>query len=243
MIIMSYVYIKTGKYDGADLTTNTIALNVTSVGVSVTKAIPSFPIPFSGVVTGESVTAALDLGMCTKTIDLQGFITDTTVRKTRTGASGEEEITTALTFTPHEIAQMIASGVDSTGLQDNQSFKELVVLMPSNVADDYNYRGICSTGNHFNKITCEDPESDNPHTGGWTVTAPTTSTLVPFSFGSRGGAGFGDNDGVLFKSSTFPDRDTDDGLTGFIRSFSFNMEAEAIDLSFSMQFEVAIIGP
>lgn len=238
MIIMSYVYIKTGKYDGTDLTTNTIALNVSSVGVSVTKAIPSFPIPFSGVVTGESVTAALDLGMCTKTIDLQGFITDTTVRKTRTNASGEEEISTALTFTPHEIAQMIASGVDSTGLQDNQSFKELVILMPSNVADDYNYRGTCATGAHFNKLAC-----DAGHSGQWTVTAPTTSTLVPFSFGSRGGAGFGDNDGVLFKSSTFPDKDTDDGLTGFIRSFSFNMEAEAIDLSFSMQFEVAIIGP
>ena len=207
---MTYVYLKTGKYDGTDLTTNTIPLNVTSVGVSVSKAIPSFPIPFSGVVTGESVTAALDLGMCTKTIDLQGFISETSLKKTRVGASGQDKVSTSLTFTAHEIAQMIASGVDSTGLQDNQSIVELVILMPSKVSNAY---------------------------------AARSSTLVPFNFGSRGNAGFGDNEGVLFKSSVFPDLSTDTGLTGFIRSFSFNLEAEAIDISFSMQFEVAVIGP
>ena len=234
---MTYVYLKTGKYDGTDLTINTIPLNVTSVGVSVSKAIPAFPVPFSGVVTGESVTAALDLGMCTKTIDLQGFISDTTIKKTRTGVSGESEVTTALTFTAHEIAQIIASGVDSTGLQDNQSFKELVVLMPSNVADDYNYRGTCSVSGNHNKTACEAAG------GTWTTTAPTESQLIPLSFGSRGETSFGDNEGVLFKNSNFPDKNSDVGLTGFVSSFSFNMEAESVDLSFSMQFEVARIGP
>ena len=234
---MTYVYLKTGKYDGTDLTIITIPFNVTSVGVSVANAIPAFPVPFSGVVTGESVTAALDLGMCTKTIDLQGFISETTIRKTRTGVSGGDETTTALTFTAHEIAQIIASGVDSTGLQDNQSFKELVILMPSNVADDYNYRGTCSTSGYYNKTACE------AASGTWTTTAPSASQLIPLSFGSRGDTSFGDNEGVLFKSSTFPDRDSDVGLSGFISSFSYNMEAEAIDLSFSMQFEVATIGP
>ena len=81
---MSYVYLKFGQYaeqETTDLTINTIPLNVTSVGVSVSKTIPSFPIPFSGVVTGESVTAALDLGMATKQIDLSGFISETTIRK------------------------------------------------------------------------------------------------------------------------------------------------------------------
>ena len=58
---MSYVYLKFGRYDADsnDLTIDTIPLNVTSVGVSVQKTIPAFPIPFSGVVTGESLTAAL----------------------------------------------------------------------------------------------------------------------------------------------------------------------------------------
>jgi hypothetical protein len=224
---MTYVYLKTGRYTGTDLTIDTIPLNVTSVGVSVSKTIPAFPIPFSGVVTGESLTAALDLGMATKTISLSGFIaldlgmatktislsgfiSETTIRKTRTASSGGTETNTALTYTAHEIAQMIASGVDSTGLQDNQSMNELVVLYPSKVGNNYQAR---------------------------------TETLVPFNFASRGEEGFGDNLGVSLRKSTFPDAQTDTGMTGFIRSFSFNMEAEAIDLSFTMEFEVATVGP
>ena len=101
---MSYVYLKTGNYSGTDLTKNTIPLNVTSVGISVSKTIPAFPIPFSGVVTGESITAALDLGMATKTIDLQGFISETTISKSRKPTSDDtEEITTSLTYTAHEV--------------------------------------------------------------------------------------------------------------------------------------------
>ena len=207
---MTYVYLKTGRYTGTDLNIDTIPLNVTSVAVSVSKTIPSFPVPFSGVVTGESLTAALDLGMATKTISLSGFISETTIRKTRTASSGGTETNTALTYTAHEIAQMIASGVDSTGLQDNQSMNELVVLYPSKVGNNYQAR---------------------------------TETLVPFNFASRGEEGFGDNLGVSLRKSTFPDAQTDTGMTGFIRSFSFNMEAEAIDLSFSMEFEVATVGP
>ena len=209
---MSYVYLKTGKYDGTDLTVTTIPLKVTSVGVSVSKTIPSFPIPFSGAVTGESVTAALDLGMCAKSIDLQGTITETSLSKTRTGADGESEVSTSLTFTAHEIAQMIASSVDSTGLQDNQSISELVILYPSNIGNNYQTRA-------------------------------TPKTLIPFNFASRGEAGFGDNEGVLFKNSVFPDVNSDTGLTGFIRSFNFNMTSETVNLDFSMQFEVAVIGP
>tara|TARA_R100001443_G_scaffold107631_2_gene117569 strand:- start:1278 stop:1919 length:642 start_codon:yes stop_codon:yes gene_type:complete len=213
---MSYVYLKFGQYaeqETNDLTINTIPLNVTSVGVSVSKTIPAFPIPFSGVVTGESVTAALDLGMATKQIDLSGFISETTISKTRTATStSTEDDETALTFTAHEIAQMIASSVDSTGLQNNQSINELVILYPSNISNDYAARA-------------------------------TQPTLVPFNFASRGEAGFGDNEGVSYKGSTFPDASTATGLSGFIRSFSFNMEAESVDLSFSMQFEVAIVGP
>tara|TARA_R110001599_G_scaffold161839_1_gene350575 strand:+ start:1938 stop:2594 length:657 start_codon:yes stop_codon:yes gene_type:complete len=218
---MTYVYLKFGQYaesETSDLTINTIPLNVTSVGVSVSKTIPSFPIPFSGIVTGESVTAALDLGMATKQIDLSGFISETTIRKTRTAFNGAtEDDDTARVFTAHEIAQMIASGVDSTGLQNNQSMNELVILYPSNVDEKYRDR-------------------DNGGTG-------SRGHLIPFNFASRGTEGFGDNLGVSYRGSSFPESSTSTGMSGFIRSFSFNMEAEAIDLSFSMQFEVAIIGP
>jgi len=218
---MTYVYLKFGQYaesETSDLTINTIPLNVTSVGVSVSKTIPSFPIPFSGIVTGESVTAALDLGMATKQIDLSGFISETTIRKTRTAFEGDtEDDETARVFTAHEIAQMIASGVDSTGLQNNQSMNELVILYPSNVDEKYRDRDSGGTGSRGH--------------------------LIPFNFASRGTEGFGDNLGVSYRGSSFPESSTSTGMSGFIRSFSFNMEAEAIDLSFSMQFEVAIIGP
>ena len=219
---MTYVYLKFGQYseqETNDLTVNTIPLNVTSVGISVSKTIPSFPIPFSGIVTGESVTAALDLGMATKQIDLNGFISETTIKKTKTATdTSAEDDETALTFTAHEVAQMIASSVDSTGLQLNQAINELVILYPSNVDSNYADRdsasGIGSRGE-----------------------------LIPFNFASRGEEGFGDNLGVSFKGSDFPDSSTASGVAGFIRSFSFNMEAETIDISFSMQFEVAIVGP
>ena len=218
---MTYVFLKFGQYaesETSDLNINTIPLNVTSVGVSVSKTIPAFPIPFSGIVTGESVTAALDLGMATKQIDLSGFISETTIRKTRTAFDGAtEDDETARVFTAHEIAQMIASGVDSTGLQDNQSMNELVILYPSNVDEKYRDRDVDGTGSRGH--------------------------LIPFNFASRGTEGFGDNLGVAYRGSSFPESSTSTGMTGFIRSFSFNMEAESVDLSFSMQFEVAVIGP
>ena len=208
---MTYVYLKTGKYNGTDLTTDTIPLKCTSIGVAVDKTIPSFPIPFSGVPTGEALTAALDLGMSSKTLSIQGFITETTISKTRTASASSAETSSALIFTAHEIAQMIASGVDSTGLQDNQSFNEIVILMPSKVGDDY--------------------------------TARSSTVQIPLTFASRGEPGYGDNEGVLFRLSTFPDLSTATGLTGFIRSFSFNLEADAIDISFNMEFEIALVGP
>ena len=79
---MGYVYLKTQAYTGSDLSINTIPLDVSSVGISVSKTIPAFPVPLSGVALGESITAALDLGMATKNISLSGTITDTSITKT-----------------------------------------------------------------------------------------------------------------------------------------------------------------
>jgi len=82
---MGYVYLKTQAYTGTNLSINSIPLDVSSVGISVTKTIPSFPVPLSGVAAGESITAALDLGMATKNISLTGTITDTVITKTING--------------------------------------------------------------------------------------------------------------------------------------------------------------
>ena len=210
---MTYVYLKTQAYSGTNLSLNTIPLQITSVGVSVTKTIPSFPIPLSGVIAGESITAALDLGMANKAISLAGVINDTSITKTIGGA------TTTRTFTAHEIAQIIAAGVDSTGFAKNQAFSELVILMPSFVDSNYETRN------------------------GVDVSDRSTGVLIPLTFGSRGGSNAKDNKGVPSPFSLFPDSSTDIGLTGFVRSFSTNFEAEAHDLSFTLEFEVASVVP
>ena len=210
---MDYVYIKTAAFSGTDLTLNTIPLKVTSVGVNTSKTIPAFPIPLSGVATGESITAALDLGMATKAIDLTGVITGDYIKKTIDG------VTTNLYFSAHEIAQMIHSGVDSTGFAKNQAFSELIILMPSFVKSDYTQRAGITAGDL------------------------STATPVPFNYASRGNANRQDNRGVPRPISTFPDVSTDTGMAGFIRSFGCNFESEAVDISFTLQFEVAIIGP
>lgn len=208
---MTYVYLKTQSYTGTNLSQNTIPLNVVSAGISVSKTIPAFPIPLSGVATGESITTAFDLGMATKSVNLSGFIQDAEITKTFGG--GDNPTTTEThTFTAQEIAQMIASGVDSTGFAKKQAFSELVILIPSNVDADYNTRG-------------------------------TLGTLIPLTFGSRGNTNEKDNEGVPLPLTTFPDSSTDVGLTGFIRSFSFNLEAESTDVSFSLDFEVATVIP
>ena len=208
---MTYVYLKTQSYTGTNLSQNTIPLNVVSAGISVSKTIPSFPIPLSGVATGESITTAFDLGMASKSVNLSGFIQDAEITKTFGG--GDNPTTTEThTFTAQEIAQMIASGVDSTGFAKKQAFSELVILIPSNVDADYNIRG-------------------------------TLGTLIPLTFGSRGNTNEKDNEGVPLPLTTFPDSSTDVGLTGFIRSFSFNLEAESTDVSFSLDFEVATVIP
>lgn len=232
----AYVYLKLQSNTDNSDTVNVIPLRANSVGISVSKTIPAFPIPLSGVATGESITAALDLGMAGKTISVQGVILDEIITKTIDGSPKP------LKFTAHEIAQMIASGVDSTGFAKNQAINELVVKIPSLVASDYNYIGTCSNSAYLNKTDCE------ANSGTWTATATDSSTRedgrnIPFTFASRGANDELDNLGVPAKISSFPDKDTDTGLTGFIRSFSCDISGEAYELSFSLDFETAIIVP
>jgi hypothetical protein len=232
----AYVYLKLQSNTDNSDSVNVIPLKANSVSISVSKTIPSFAIPLSGVATGESITAALDLGMAQKTISVQGIILDETITKTIGGSPKP------LKFTAHEIAQMIASGVDSTGFAKNQAINELIVKIPSLVASDYNYIGTCSNSAYLNKTDCE------ANSGTWTATATDSSTRengrnIPFTFASRGANDELDNLGVPAKISSFPDKDTDTGLTGFIRSFSCDLSGEAYELSFSLEFETAIIVP
>ncbi len=124
-----YVYLKTGKHSGNDgATINTIPLRATSVSVSTSKTIPSMQVPLSGLVTGESETVALDIGMAGKSISISGFIVDGAL--TRHGST--------VNMTSQEIAQLIHSSVDSTGIAQNQAIVELVFLIESKIDRDYN---------------------------------------------------------------------------------------------------------
>ncbi len=130
---MSYVYLKT-KANERSWTQNVIPLKVTSVSISTDKQIPSLPVPVSGLTFGEATTAALDLGMSSKSITLTGFIMEQSITKVGKAAGHDKG---ALTYTAHEIAQMISSGVDSTGAAKHQAFDELVFLIPSKVDETF----------------------------------------------------------------------------------------------------------
>ena len=214
---MSYVYLKT-KANGGSLTKNVIPLKVTSIGISVDKTIPSFPVPVSGLTFGESTTAALDAGMSSKQISIQGFILPETI--TKEGAGGHNK--GALNYTAHEIAQMIASGVDSTGAAQHQAFDELVFLIPSTVNENFVDRGKAADA---------------------TVTENGTLEVnIPWTFASRGGANELDNFRVPFPGD-FPTSETDSGVKGFIRQFSCDFTSDTVEVSFSMTFEVATVFP
>ena len=212
--MMSYVYLKFNSNTNNSLSVNVIPINATSVGISVSKVVPAFPVPLSGIPAGESITLAIDAGMATKNISINGFINDTTLTKTIDGVS------TTRRFTAHEIAQMIASSVDSTGIAINQAISELIVLYPSFVDSSFEHRS---------GITVNSSRDEG--------------TNVPFNFASRGDKNSKDNINVPAPISTYPDNDTSTGVTGYIRSFTCNFEAEAHDISFSLEFEAATVFP
>ena len=132
-----FVYLKLQKHSGSSASIDTIPLRVNNIQFSVDKQIPAI-VFLSGLATGESATVALDLGMSNKRISLSGFITETPIQRshTKTGSTP-----TTLNFTAHELAQLIASGVDSTGIASYQAVNELVILMDSKVDENYVDRG------------------------------------------------------------------------------------------------------
>lgn len=210
-----YVFLKlgAGSANGNDLTTNIIPLKATSVDISTTKTIPSIDVPLGGILQGESVTAALDLGMASKSVSVNGYILEDTIVK----KFSDDAASISRTFTAIEIAQLIHSSIDSTGLQPYQAINELVFLYDSKVDSSYTQR------------------------------TPTGATqLIPFTFASRGEGGLTtgtlDNQGVV-KPNSFPTNEYSNGLKGFVRSFNSTIDSTTIDIAFSLSFEVATVFP
>ena len=136
--------------------TNRIMLKAETVGISTTRQVAPIPIPLSGLVTGESTTMAIDLGIANKTINVGGIITEQHIVKEFDGVEKK------VVMTAPEVAQLIHASVDSSFLQKHQNLTELVILYPSRVGDDYAY-----------------------HTGVTDTTKIEDLPLVPFDFSSR----------------------------------------------------------
>ena len=209
--------------------TNRIGLKITNYSVSTSRMLPSFPIPAIGVVTGESETIGIDLGMATKTINLTGTIVGQRIIKKFEDVEGTEPKDVSVMMTASEIAQLIHSYVDSSSLQSQQKLNELVVLMPSRVDHQWQYHSGLAERSDDSTLT---PEEYLP--------------MIPFSWRTRNQ----DNKGTIYGLITdhsfeefSPIHSQSDiaGLSGFVRSFNTTHTAGMPNIDFTIDFEVARI--
>jgi len=215
------VYIKLKAFSGglSDINIDTIPLKVVSASVSVNKTIPNMNLPLAGLATGESTNIALDLGMSDKSVSLSGYILDAELSRSHT-TDGTNAKT--LKFTAMEIAQLIASGVDSTGLAKYQGFDELLLFTESFVDENYEDRGQAADSN--------------------VSQLGTLSAVVPLTFTSRGTKNTKDNTNV-FRPFTYPTANSVNGLRGYISSFNYTLAAETVEVEFSMEFAISKVIP
>lgn len=224
--------------------TNRIMLKCDQISITTNRQVAPIPVPFSGAVTGEAQTLAIDLGIASKTISLGGVITDQVIIKNLSNV----DTPVSVHMTAFEVGQLIHSSVDSSFLQKHQNISELVILMPSRVNRYYRYH---------NGVSETTPHSDLP--------------LIPFSYKSRevlvntgqrktdaGGADWestflaasaentdiklGDNFFAL-ATGQFPDpSDTViRALAGFIDNFSTQIIPGQPFITFSLNFTVATV--
>ena len=140
-----------------NIETNRISLLCESVSINTTKTAFPMDLPFSGVISGESSTMVMDLGAARKDISLTGKIHDQTITK----FSGEGE-PKQVHMTSYEIAQLLHSYVDSSFVHEDQNLNKLILLMPSRVDENFEYR---------DGVNSNTPIEDCP--------------LIPFHFANR----------------------------------------------------------
>lgn len=215
------VYIKLKAFSGglSDINIDTIPLKVVSASVSVNKTIPNMNLPLAGLATGESTNLALDLGMSDKSVSLSGYILDAELSRSHTTEGTNAK---TLKFTAMEIAQLIASGVDSTGLAKYQGFDELLLFTESFVDENYEDRGQAAN-------------SSVSQLG-------TLSAVVPLTFTSRGTKNTKDNINV-FRPFTYPTANSVNGLKGYISSFNYTLNSETVEVEFSLEFAISKVIP
>ena len=212
---------------GATWAANRISLKCDSVSINTSKQVLSHSLPGSGLIYGESKTAALDMGMTDKTVSLSGVITEQTITK-NWDLEGTTKTDTSKYLTAHEVAQLIHSYVDSSFFQKNQNPNKLIILMPSRVADDWDYYTTAVDG------SATDIDAN---------TKVDNCPLIPFSYKTRDA----DNQGTLsvVGLGNFPSivtSATDEvkyALKGFVRNFSTTFAGGQPFIEFSMDFQIA----
>lgn len=200
---------------GESISENRIGLLCQTVDITTNKQSLSFPIPFSGIISGESKTIAIDLGLATKTVSLTGTIVDQYITKNDSKGVLEE-----VKLSAYEIAQLLHSYVDSSFLHEDQNFSKLIILIPSRV--DANFVQRTSPSNAATADLTELP-------------------LSPFTWHNRAY----DVPRYSIGAEEFPlDLETVsdelEGITGYIDTFSTSFSGtEVPQVTFSMSFQQA----
>ena len=208
---------------GTDTTTNRIPLHVESINISTNKTVPNVPVPFTGAIRGESTNIAFDMGLASKTIDIQGVLTEQTISKQTSSGSVKQVVMTSF-----ELAQLIHSYADSSTLQIDQNVNKILFFYPSRVDNNFDYRS---------NVTENTPIEDLP--------------ILPFTFKNRaydndfafGTGNTTDSPSKVFDATTSISGNYT-GVTGFMRSFTTNIIAsEFPSIGFNLNFEEAkVIG-
>ena len=208
---------------GTDTTTNRIPLHVESINISTNKTVPNIGVPFTGAIKGESTNIAFDMGLASKTIDIQGVLTEQTISKQTSSGSVKQVVMTSF-----ELAQLIHSYADSSTLQIDQNVNKILFFYPSRVDNNFDYRS---------NVTENTPIEDLP--------------ILPFTFKNRaydndfafGTGNTTDSPSKVFDAATSISGNYT-GVTGFMRSFTTNIIAsEFPSIGFNLNFEEAkVIG-
>ena len=219
-----------GSVDGTH--SNRIPLFVESISINTNKTVPGIGVPLSGLVRGESLKLAFDIGMSEKTINLTGFLLDQTITK----QSSSDNLKT-MRLTSFEMAQLIHSYVDGSAMQDDQSMNKLIILIPSRANHNFDYH-------HVSTAT-------RPMAGGNRETDDIEDLpLIPFTWKNRlydnagtslVAGGVNEFKPIADEAITKLEIDGNSiGITGFIRSFQTTITGtESPAIGFTLDFEQA----
>lgn len=196
-----------GQQTGDAAITNRIMLRCDTVNIGTNKRANSTPIPFSGIVRGESTNIVLDLGMVSKSVSLGGIIHDQVISR-RHGTDGS---VVNKAMTSYEIAQLLHSSIDSSFAQKDQNLSSLYILIPSRVGDNYDYHA---------GVNATTPHEELP--------------LIPFTWASRSADQSSTLAASDFPDPTTPLTDLK-GISGFIDNFSTDFRPAGI-IGFNLNF-------